>query len=339
MLEKRLYAVPPQLFTTDGTANGKITVSNTVLFKVKQVVSVGNSTLQPQELEIKRIDDINTMWLGPLSQTIDKRSDMSAYTVASGAFLFANEQKRPSIPLEEFTRATYEEEPVVAQRSVLVDKLGNKIDNVVDNNGINRLAVDGQFHAEVDVQVDVDIEGIYDPINNPDPDNIGVIAHNRALTPTDADQVNRVTSVTNGNVHAMDVSIHNSNGTAIDNTNPLPVVTVLGPGMLAKSLYNEVSSVASSILTTILTYTVPVATTAKINSVDVSGTNIAAYQVEVNSSIIDKKRTYFSGPLNEVFNFNSSVALVSGDVVTVRVIHIRPNVGDFNARVAVIEQT
>lgn len=127
MLEKRLYAVPPQLFTADGTDNGKVTVANSGLFKVKQVVIVGNNTLQPLELEVKRIDSINTMWLGPLKQTIDMRQDMSGYTVANGAFLFANEQKRPAVPQEEVQRAVYEEEPVVAYRVIGVDQFGNTV--------------------------------------------------------------------------------------------------------------------------------------------------------------------------------------------------------------------
>lgn len=127
MLEKRLYAVPPQLFTADGTANGKITVANSGLFKVKQVVLVGATSQQPKELEVKRIDDINTIFLGPLQQKIDKYEDMTAYTVAGGAFLFANEQKRPTIPSEEVNRAVYEEEPVVAYRVIGVDQFGNTV--------------------------------------------------------------------------------------------------------------------------------------------------------------------------------------------------------------------
>jgi len=129
MLEKRLIAVPPQLLTTDGTANGKLTVADSTFFKVKQVIFIRNNTLQPIELEIKRIDDAHTIYLGPLTQTIDKRSDLTAYTVASGSYIYSNEQKRPSIPVEELQRAMYEEEPVVAQRTVLVDKFGNKYDD------------------------------------------------------------------------------------------------------------------------------------------------------------------------------------------------------------------
>ena len=76
MYEKRLKAVPPQLFTTDGTVNGSVTVVNAGLFKVKQEVIVFRTGQQPIVLEIKRIDSVNLIWLGPLTQTIDKRSDM-----------------------------------------------------------------------------------------------------------------------------------------------------------------------------------------------------------------------------------------------------------------------
>lgn len=127
MLEKRLYAVPPQLFTADGTTTGRITVTNSGLFKVKQVVIVGNNTLQPLQLEVKRIDNINTIYVGLPGQNIDQRSDMSSYTVANGAFILANEQKRPSVPQEEIIRAVYEEEPVVAYRVIGVDQFGNTV--------------------------------------------------------------------------------------------------------------------------------------------------------------------------------------------------------------------
>lgn len=107
----------------------------------------------------------------------------------------------------------------------------------------------------------------------------------------------------------------------------------------SKSFYNEISSVATSLLSTILTYTVPPLTTASISAVDVSGTNIAEYTIEVNSSVVDKRRTYFGAALNEVFDLNNSIQLVASDVVEIKVIHIRPDMGDFNARLEVTEHT
>ena len=72
--------------------------------------------------------------------------------------------------------------------------------------------------------VTVEIDGIYSG-GNTDPDNIGLIGHTRAVTPTDSDQVNRLTSVTNSTVHALDIALHNSDGSPIDSAAPLEVNT------------------------------------------------------------------------------------------------------------------
>lgn len=71
--------------------------------------------------------------------------------------------------------------------------------------------------------ITVEMDGIYNPITNPLPDNAGLIAAIRAISPTLADQVNQITSITNGDVHALDVSIHNSDGSDIDASTPLSV--------------------------------------------------------------------------------------------------------------------
>lgn len=107
------------------------------------------------------------------------------------------------------------------------------------------------------------------------------------------------------------------------------------------SSYAEVTSVPSASTTTINTYTVPVAKEAFLQKIDVSGTNIAMYEVLVNAVVQDKARTYFGNSLNDTFDFSSfsqdGYRLVTGDIVLVRVTHNRPNVGDFNARIQIVE--
>jgi len=139
MLEKRFYAVPPQLFTADGTTNGVIAIAANAcnLFKVKQKIYISAAGLPDLILEIKEIDNEENIQVGPLSGTftpngnsgISARTDISAYTVALGAAIFADEQKRPSIDSIEIVRATYQEEPTCAVRSVIVDECGNVIDD------------------------------------------------------------------------------------------------------------------------------------------------------------------------------------------------------------------
>lgn len=127
MLEKRFAAVTPQFFMADGAPNGVIKVVYSGFFKVKQQIIIRSNTQGPTtDLEIKRIPDINTIEIGPKGK-IDAREDLSMYTVAGGAVIFANEQVRPSIPQEEVIRAVYEEEPVVAYRVIGVDQNGNTV--------------------------------------------------------------------------------------------------------------------------------------------------------------------------------------------------------------------
>lgn len=73
--------------------------------------------------------------------------------------------------------------------------------------------------------IDTDLDGIYVALTNADPDNVGLIAHTRSLTPTDAEQVQRTTASTAdqdaivaAQVHALDVNAFGMvyNGTTWD---------------------------------------------------------------------------------------------------------------------------
>lgn len=130
MYEKRLPAVSPQSFTSDGTTIGTITIANASLFKVKQKVLVRATSLSNLQLEIKRIEEDGvTIHLGPPKTSITQRTDLSEYTLLLSATIEAAEQERPIIPEQEVERLTYEEEPVVARRVVVVDKVGKKVDD------------------------------------------------------------------------------------------------------------------------------------------------------------------------------------------------------------------
>ena len=129
MLEKRWKAIPPQTFVSSGTALGQITVSDATLFRVKQQIIIEANTIPSRDdLEIKRVIDQYTILLGPKSGNIDSRVDVSAYVSALNPIIYANEQLRSKIPEQEIERLTYEEEPYVARRVIVVDKLGRLID-------------------------------------------------------------------------------------------------------------------------------------------------------------------------------------------------------------------
>lgn len=100
------------------------------------------------------------------------------------------------------------------------------------------------------------------------------------------------------------------------------------------SLYNEITSVSSGVLTTILNYT---ATEIDyVGQIEVSGTNIAQYTVVINGTTNATQRTYFGGALNAVFKYSfdleNGFVLNTGDTIQVQVIQNRPDLGTFEAR-------
>jgi hypothetical protein len=126
MYEKRLPAVSIRAFTSDGGTLGRILTTQAQDFKVKQQVILNSNTAGQSRLEVKRVESATVLYVGPISTPITARSDISNYLVADSASIQADEQPRPTIPEQEIERLTYEEEPTVARRTVLVDALGNK---------------------------------------------------------------------------------------------------------------------------------------------------------------------------------------------------------------------
>jgi len=145
--EKRWASVAPRLFTADGTDGGKITLADTIFFKVKQKVAIQASGEPNLELEVKAVLSPTVLIVGPLNGNIQSKSNISAYTTAKGSFIYAQEQLRSEIPEVEHFRATFEEEPTNARRSVLVDPYGNfytpenplpvQVDLVLENVQVN----------------------------------------------------------------------------------------------------------------------------------------------------------------------------------------------------------
>ena len=98
--------------------------------------------------------------------------------------------------------------------------------------------------------------------------------------------------------------------------------------------YGEVTSIAISTETDVLSYTVPASKKVAIANIDASGDNIAAFRVKLNGSTIAKKRTAISGSPNVEFTFEN-YELAAGDVikVTVENCSLTLDTGDFEARI------
>jgi len=169
MLEKRFPVVPPQAFTANGTANGVITIPDTTLFKVKQDVFIAGAALPTlDKLEVKNVLSRTQMVIGPDGGAMNLTTDLSLYTTAANSVVFCPaEQKRPAINQDEYERAVYEEEPIVAKRVILVDDLGNKYTQA------NPLPVDATVSVVVP-PVTVDLDAMTPP-NRPDPDNVLIV--------------------------------------------------------------------------------------------------------------------------------------------------------------------
>lgn len=153
--DKRLPAVTPQLFVADGKTDGRIFVSRPGLFKTLQRVVVSSNAAPSLIFEVKRVEPVATITLGPLDNNLDSRSDLSAYTVVDGATILAAEQIRPFIPRDELVPnyslddLTFDEEPVVAKRAVLVNELGERIGFTIGADGKIRLAVNADIFSGV----------------------------------------------------------------------------------------------------------------------------------------------------------------------------------------------
>jgi len=294
MLEKRFYAVPPQSFTADGTANGVVTIAGNAcsLFKVKQKVILTATGLPNLLLEIKEIDGNDNIQVGPIAGTlnvnnnpniqsqntgISARTNISAYTVGLGAAIFADEQKRPSIDMIEIQRAVYSEEPTCAQRGILVDDCGDTYNSA-----------------------------------NPFP-----VAFDGTVTIGDVSIVEGGNTMTVNPDGSINVNIETSIST---------------PGLLL--FHNDITSVASGIETTVITVTAPSGglriEKIDVSGDNVAWYRVRVNGIEIYS----KRSWWCDFNIGFNFeNFANGYLLTSGQVLTVTCYHTSPYLGNFEATV------
>lgn len=122
------------------------------------------------------------------------------------------------------------------------------------------------------------------------------------------------------------------------NINPdgsINVVNTESSGKTTLSFYSEVTGIVNGITTLVATYTA--GTNQFLQKIEFSGTNIAEYELVINGLTQDKKRTYFGSSLNGRFDFNDGLQVVSGEIIEVYVVHSRPDTGDFNSRIQILQ--
>lgn len=100
--------------------------------------------------------------------------------------------------------------------------------------------------------------------------------------------------------------------------------------------YGAVTGVGASTPTSVVTYTPPAGKTAFVKHISLSGDNVATYTLKFNGADIDKKHTHF-GNLTDAFFFeadeNQGLIVTELDILKVEVVHERPEIGAFNARI------
>ena len=122
--------------------------------EIKQiVVLVATWTAENPEVKIMRFISPTQFYVGPkvptAGQGLQSRADISAYTVAAGAYVYAAEQDKVTIKPDDIWQAIYRQEREHYDVAVQIDdQWGRPIDTVIGPDGKNRLAVDAEITIE-----------------------------------------------------------------------------------------------------------------------------------------------------------------------------------------------
>jgi hypothetical protein len=125
----------------------------------------------------------------------------------------------------------------------------------------------------------VNSDGVYDATNNTKPAHAGLIGHTRGATPVDADCGKRITAISSGTVHALDVAIRDEEGNAFSNSNPLPVA----PGPIAGTRVHDFNTEEEVAKNAASNHDYTVAGTAlDLYSVEASGSGKAKFSLQIS---------------------------------------------------------
>lgn len=295
-------AIPSQNFTATGTNLGLVTLASTANYHVKQLVYVNDPVLPQLCLEVKAVLSSIQLVLGPKG-SLEKTQDMSLYTTVSS--IYTLRQNRPEIPELEYKRAVYEEEPAMAVRTLSVDSYGNPF---TLSNPLPVQLSDGSINIEtLNANLVVQITALD---NFPKAGDI----HDSVRI---GDGTNEMIVNPNGSINVVV-----NNNTTPANTN---------------TLFGHVSAVAAGITTDLLSFTVPVGKIFNLCRIEVSGSNIAEFDVYIDGAVAARKRTWFGSPLDAEFIFETNLLggllVAAGQTILIQVTHLRPDLGDFECRI------
>jgi len=166
--------------------------------------------------------------------------------------------------------------PAVNQMTVDADKNAHVEAHGNDPTGTDRV-------LRVSEQGAVTPDGVYNAATNTKPGNTGLVGHSRAASPGDSDQGNRLTSVTSGTVHALDMALHDESGVPFSATNPLPTTSVDSEGAEVND-YNTVAAVAAGASSN-HDYTVTALLTLKLSQIESSASGKLKIEVQIETGV------------------------------------------------------
>ncbi len=177
MTEKKWDAVPNQSILANGGTEGQIIVPDSTLFRVKQKVFLKSDAQQSRNLVINGISKTGVLRLGKLGGAITESEDLSDFLTADNAIIWAERQDRSTITPNDYERAVYDEEPVMAKRVTQVDPMGNKYSVTnpmpvrLSDGDINIGTVNGELEVQLSAKDgDPDAGDVHDSVRIGDED-------------------------------------------------------------------------------------------------------------------------------------------------------------------------
>lgn len=363
MASERYLRAATATLTQNGTADGVVKVQSVKGFKVKARVLLSSNAQPLLEAEVKAIPDRVTIVVGPIGQDMEQRTDVSAYLITHLAKIDQARQKRAPISPADVDRATYDEEPIVARRTILVNEFGEHISEETPL-PVSIESADISLSASVkltsrdnsplpgDVADSTRIGGV---------DSATMLAHNQvAVEPDRSLRVAASLSAAENQFYPGDPADSVRIG-GLDGANTLRQLKVNSDGSLnvlanivtgfvnfVEEYVNEFAealAVPTATPTDIIEYTVPTSLPAKtfrLYRIIVGGENIATYNVYLNGVLKSRYRSAHGGPLTYEFNYcngdpesfdGRGPKLLAGETVRIEVTHNRPTAGAFEATV------
>lgn len=209
------------------------------------------------------------------------------------------------------------------------------------NGGSNQMSVDSDKNAHVEIHGNdpsgtdqvvrlselgaLTPDGVYDVADNTKPGNVGLIAAERQAAPGDADQTQRLTAKTgtvDTDVHALDVSLHDENGNAFSETNPLPIKIAQSEGDNVTD-FKDAAAIAAAASDN-HDYTVTALKTLVLTQIEASASGKAKMEVQIEtapaSGVFNTKYVMFNSTAepNMQLKFQDALNVAAGVKVRVK---------------------